>query len=553
MSSETAKLNMIRDPRVVDPESQAYRLLQQLREQGVIAAHQWDHLPEQLQKQLECHAHPERLLNRLLDLKLLTTYQVECIRGGRAELLRFGPYRVLDRLGAGSTGVIFRGDDPRTGQAVAIKVLLPEFVANKEVLTRFFAEQKTIAELRHPNIVRALDVGEAASPDPFTQALYYYVMEYVEGTDLERLVEEQGPMAIEDVIAIGAQIADALEEAHRRRLVHRDIKPANILWTQDRQAKLLDFGSVRQFCHRHTQPGSVIGNFQYIAPEQIRDPSSVDIRSDIFALGATLFYCLTGTPPYCSNFDEEELTKRLSEPPPSVTTLRDDIPASLASVIEKMMAVLPDQRFASPTALKLAFASLTGVQVSDACPDATEEQPAADNPPDARPVVVYFGTVEKHREQFVAGAEFAGLAAHACRTERELAHLLQKQPVRLVVADTSTREENMSKSMLLLGTLQKRRGFGLIALGHPDNSDDWRLPGVDDVIFVPFDQQSLGLRLKAALGTQEASVNDTEDLPPESRSNANESEESGQTPPPPEEPAGRSLLSRLFGRNSQSA
>ena len=160
---------------------------------------------------------------------------------------------------------------------------------NQKLLLRFFTEMRTVAQLQHPNIVAAIDAGEAAGTNPDDPTLHYFVMEYVPGQDLEQLVEQQGPLPVAKACDFAHQIASALAEPHKHNLVHRDLKPSNVLITPDEQAKLLDFGLARHFRHRHTEPGTLLGTLDYMAPEQAQDAASVDIRADIYSPGKPPF------------------------------------------------------------------------------------------------------------------------------------------------------------------------------------------------------------------------------------------------------------------------
>jgi response regulator RpfG family c-di-GMP phosphodiesterase len=214
---------------------------------------------------------------------------------------------------------------------------------------------RIIARLRHPNIIAATDAGRTESDDGNT-VLRYLVMEYVPGQDLEEVIRRQGPMSTTRACSIAHQMASALCESHKYGLVHRDIKPSNIMLTGEDQAKLLDFGLTRHFGHRMTVPGTVLGTIDYMAPEQARDASTVDIRADIFGLGGTLFWCLTGRLPYPSSGNPvEALTRRLSAPTPSARATNPEISSELDAVVAKMMAMRPEDRYSDPLAVMQAL------------------------------------------------------------------------------------------------------------------------------------------------------------------------------------------------------
>jgi response regulator RpfG family c-di-GMP phosphodiesterase len=217
------------------------------------------------------------------------------------------------------------------------------------LLHRFYTEMRAIAQLEHPNIVSAIDGGEAVDPNPDGPVLHYLVMEYVPGQDLEALVRDQGPLSPARACNVAHQLASALAEAHQHQLVHRDIKPSNVLVTPDGQAKLLDFGLARHFRHRTTEPGTLLGSIDYVAPEQVRDAGTVDIRADLYGLGGTLFWCLTGQTPFVPQDDlAQELTARLTQEPRSVRAIRPEVPAELEAVVARLMACDPNDRYPTP-------------------------------------------------------------------------------------------------------------------------------------------------------------------------------------------------------------
>ncbi|MCI0640475.1 MAG: serine/threonine protein kinase [Gemmataceae bacterium] len=323
--------------------------LQLLLQNQVIAQQDWDNLESQSRTELKHHSNMDRFLLRLVDYELLTQYQATRLQNRQVSGLILGPYRLRDRLGGGNSGVIFKAEHLETRQIVALKVLIPGRPDDPAPLMRFDAERKTIAELQHPHIVQLLDAGQADSEDPDSPVLHFYAMEFVNAPDLEAYVHRQGPLKIHAACLVGCQIADALAFAHDHRMVHRDVNPTNILWAKDGKAKLLDFGLVKQYQNRFTKPGSMLGTLEYIAPEQAQDASSVDGRADIYSLGATLFFCLTGQPPFSAGPDfVQAVTQRMTEPPPSIRDLRPEVSTELEAVLTRLMAVQPEARWRHP-------------------------------------------------------------------------------------------------------------------------------------------------------------------------------------------------------------
>src|SRR5262249_48648577 len=220
----------------------AQSILKDLVASGLILGDEWGTLGSATQTELAACVDPEDLYTLLLKHNLLTHYQVSRVRVGNLFGLILGNYRVLDRLGSGGMGIVFRAEHIRLRKQVAVKVLHPTHAEHPELLQRFYQEIRAVSCLQHPNVVGALDVGEVTSSGRHSLTLHYFVMEYLPGQDLEQLVKIQAPLPAMQACDIIHQVAAALEEAHKHRLVHRDIKPSNIQITPQGQAKLLDFG-----------------------------------------------------------------------------------------------------------------------------------------------------------------------------------------------------------------------------------------------------------------------------------------------------------------------
>jgi response regulator RpfG family c-di-GMP phosphodiesterase len=324
----------------------------------IILAEDWENTPEAARDQIERCRDTEPLLSVLVEHGLLTRYQAERVRAGSFHGLILGNYRVLDQIGAGGMGIVYRAEHLRLRQPVAIKVMqvLPSRDSSYRDLRRFYSEVRAVAQLQHPNVVRALDAGEVHGDSPDQSVLHYYVMEYIEGEDLESYVEKRGPLPPAKACDIIYQVASGLVEAQQRNLVHRDVKPSNILLTPDGRAKLLDFGLVRLFTNRLTKPGTVLGTIDYIAPEQAYDSSTVDIRADIYGLGGTLFWLLTGRPPFDAQGSvAQELIRRQHQEAPSARTWRPDVSPQLDAVLARMMACKPADRYQTPKAVMNAL------------------------------------------------------------------------------------------------------------------------------------------------------------------------------------------------------
>ncbi len=336
--------------------SPARSLLQRLIETGIILLEEWQALAEELRHRLLDTPTCEELLPLLTEADLLTSYQAAHVLAGGMDQLVFGNYRILERIGVGGMGVVYRGEHMLMRRPVALKVLQSSTDDDEILLKRFFVEMRVLARMRHPNIVGALDAGRHKPAHHETGHLHYLVMEYVTGTNIEDMVEREC-LSVARACDLIYQIAGALEETHRCHLIHRDIKPSNILVTEDNVAKLLDFGLALHFGRRRlTHPGTLLGTLSYMAPEQAVDSANVDIRADIFGLGATLFFSLTGQPPFAAQGNlTQQIATRFTQPAPEVRKHRPDVPVELETVIRRMMAHHRDDRLATPRAVMRAL------------------------------------------------------------------------------------------------------------------------------------------------------------------------------------------------------
>ena len=223
-----------------------------------------------------------------------------------AEPMHVGRYQLLDKLGKGGSGTVYRAVDRASGQVVAVKVMPPELAANPVLRQRFEEEFRTARLLDHPNIVRALEYQDSEKTP-------YLVMEFVEGESLGDRLEQNGPMAETEAVAVLLQVCAALAEAHRQGIIHRDIKPDNILVRPDGQAKLADLGLVKRVEAELdlTRTGRGLGTPHFMAPEQFRNAKGADVRCDVYSLGATLYQMVTGELPFRSRSPFDTWTKKI--------------------------------------------------------------------------------------------------------------------------------------------------------------------------------------------------------------------------------------------------
>jgi eukaryotic-like serine/threonine-protein kinase len=294
------------------------------------------------------------LAGRLVEEQILTSYQAKKFLGNRPHGLIVGRYIILDRIGSGSMGRVYKARHPLMDRVVALKIIAPEIASNDRVVARFQREMKLVGRLDHPNVVRAFDADQH-------QRVLYIVMEYVPGHSLgDRL--KKGPIPPMEMIEYAAQAALGLAHAHEQGIVHRDIKPSNLLLSRDGRIKILDLGlgvlmqadSASTFA---TADGIAVGTVDYMSPEQAcgRD---VDGRSDVFSLGCAMYHLMSGRLPFPGSSPIERLGKRLSGRHVPITEYLPDLSPHIVRLLDKMMAHKPHERFASATELAEALQKL---------------------------------------------------------------------------------------------------------------------------------------------------------------------------------------------------
>ena len=268
-----------------------------------------------------------------------------------------GDYEIIEELGRGGMGVVYKARHRRLKRLVALKVLRPDWAANRKALERFTREIEAVGRLHHVNLVTATDAREDAG-------FCFLVMEYVEGRNLPALVRRCGRLPVADACEIARQVALGLDHSHRQGLVHRDIQPSNVMLANDGTVKILDMGLARlqdSLPPREglTASGQLLGNPDYVSPEQACGEAHIDIRSDIYGLGCTLYYLLAGMPPFGPP-DHASFTAKVAahvhKPFPSISTLRGDVPQPLQGVLERMVAKERQERFNCPAEVMAALA-----------------------------------------------------------------------------------------------------------------------------------------------------------------------------------------------------
>jgi response regulator RpfG family c-di-GMP phosphodiesterase len=347
-------------------------LLTWLLDNLIVLPEEWDELPAREREDISALDSRDLVLARLVQRHLLTPFQAEGIRQGLGEDLVLSHYRLLDVLGRGGMGTVYRAEHVHLRRQVALKVMARTVGGNVRLLHRFYAEARAVARLQHPNIVGCSDAGRTGRPAGGGHR-DYFVMELIPGQDLFGLVKEKGPLSPRRACDLFRQVADALAEAHRLGVIHRDIKPGNVLVTPDGQAKVLDFGLARSPSGHVTEPGTVLGTIGYMAPEQARDPSGVDARADLFSLGATMYWALTGHEPYPESGNPvRDLHQRLTTTAVPVRQVRPEVPAELSDLVARLMHAQPEDRYASARAVAAALTGL-GLWLSAPAPPGVEK------------------------------------------------------------------------------------------------------------------------------------------------------------------------------------
>jgi serine/threonine-protein kinase len=274
---------------------------------------------------------------------LLTAWQCHKLLEGRHRGFQLGNYKLLDHLGTGGMSNVYLAEHVLMQRRVAIKVLPQHRVADSAQLARFHFEGQAAAALDHKNIVRAYDLGSEGR-------IHYLVMEYIEGEDLEDLVRARGPLAYHAAADYVAQAAAGLEHAHGLGLVHRDVKPANLLVDRHQTVKILDMGLAKFKAEVKPVPAfardeEVLGTADYLAPEQSVNSLTVDHRADIYGLGCTLYFLLTGHPPFTGRTTTELMAAHHNQAPPDIRAERPDAPAELVAICHRMMEKTADRRY----------------------------------------------------------------------------------------------------------------------------------------------------------------------------------------------------------------
>jgi serine/threonine-protein kinase len=352
-------------------------LIEELTEHPLLEPSQFAELTSTLRSSFSNH---DDLARELMRRGWLTSFQVELLLLRQGADLVLGSYVLFDLIGEGHMGKVYKARQMPIGRVVAVKVIRPKHLDNPDAVRRFEREIRATAKLSHPNVITALDAGRSGDSS-------FLVMDYCEGTDLHRLVRKQGPLAVLQAVDYTRQAALGLQHAHDRGLVHRDVKPSNLLVTKPIApvgpgpsitdssyrsphgvVKVLDLGLARLVAgdgspadgspEQVTTSGWIIGTPDYVAPEQTINAHAADIRSDLYSLGCTLYFMLTGQPPFPDASGAEKFHMHRNVEPTPVEEIRGDVPPRVGQIIRKLMAKQPRDRYQVPSELSTELAGL---------------------------------------------------------------------------------------------------------------------------------------------------------------------------------------------------
>lgn len=330
------------------PLSNLDAFLETVRKSGLLDEGSLQQYLARLQNRGQLPDDARLLANCMVRDAILSQFQADQLVAGKWRGFHVAKYKVLEKIGIGGMGQVYLAEHKIMRHRVALKVLPRSKSADPSSLERFYREAKAGAALDHPNIVRAFDIDFDQSSD-----LHYLVMEYVDGVSMQDLVKLKGPMEANRAAHYIYQTALGLEHAHGQSLIHRDIKPSNILVERGGTLKILDMGLARFFNDDQDMitkkyDESVLGTADYLAPEQAVDSHAVDTRADIYSLGCTFYFMLTGQPPFGEGSVAQKLIWHQTRRPRSVREHRPDLPEDIVAILEKMMAKSPAERFQTP-------------------------------------------------------------------------------------------------------------------------------------------------------------------------------------------------------------
>ncbi|QEL13282.1 serine/threonine protein kinase [Limnoglobus roseus] len=322
-------------------------LLQLIRKSGMVDEGKLTSYLQRRQKGRGIPTDPREAAEGMVTDGIITNFQSEQFLLGKWRGFTIGKFKLLERVGVGGMGQVFLCEHMFMKRRVAIKVLPPAKAEQPAALGRFYREARAAGILEHPNIVRTHDIDQDGN-------LHFIVMEYVDGSNMLEIVKKFGPMNIDRAVGYVKQVAGGLDFAFRSGIIHRDVKPGNILIDRKGNARVLDMGLARFFKDTSDMltvkydDKIVLGTADYVAPEQVANSHGVDVRADVYALGATLYFLLAGHPPFPTGTVSQKLLWHRTKEPTAIRQIRPEVSEELAAVLVKMMAKDPNARYQSP-------------------------------------------------------------------------------------------------------------------------------------------------------------------------------------------------------------
>lgn len=340
------------------PNTELDRFLRAVRRSGLLPAGWVDTLVAEAPK--AASQSPDKLGEFLVERGALTHFQVSKLKQGTWQGLVLGPFHILAPLGKGGMGTVYLVHDTRKSKGrqglFALKVLPPKRAREEDrMLARFVREMDLAQRVSHPHLTKTYEVGDI-------DGVHYIAMEYIRGQSLRRLVGDHGPLNVSRAARLFAEVADGLHSAHGEGLVHRDLKPSNIMVTPNGHAKILDMGLALAVGEELPKDktiaggqGYVVGTMDYIAPEQVDNPTGVDARADLYALGCSMYFALTGQPPFPGGTSIDKMKRHRKEYAAPLSDFNPTIPVEFSRIVERLMEKLPDARYRTAAALRDAL------------------------------------------------------------------------------------------------------------------------------------------------------------------------------------------------------
>jgi serine/threonine protein kinase len=362
------------------PNTEFDRFLRAVRRSGLLPPGWVDTLVAQAPK--ASSGSPEKLGEFLVDRGALTHFQVSKLKQGTWQGLVLGPFHILSPLGKGGMGTVYLAHDTRKPKGrqglIALKVLPPKRAREEDrMLARFVREMDLAQRVSHPHLTKTYEAGDI-------DGVHYIAMEYIRGQSLRRLVGDHGTLSVSRAARLFAEVADGLQSAHGESLVHRDLKPSNIMVTPNGHVKILDMGLALAVGEELPKDktiaggqGYVVGTMDYIAPEQVDNPTGVDARADLYALGCSMYFALTGQPPFPGGTSIDKMKRHRKEFAAPLSDFNPTIPADFARIVERLMEKSPDARYRTAAAVREALRQWTAgdpERPMDVDPEQTEAE-----------------------------------------------------------------------------------------------------------------------------------------------------------------------------------